>query len=132
MQKRPILLFSQCSSWLAMLVTAPGASRAEEPERAQAVGQYNVTLAQFFKQVFAAAEGAGAAAILPYKFIPYAYEYNRTLYEFGTNTAAYKCSVAAMFQYQEQRVNPDYLYPLWHTAPCAPVTCDQGLNHRAP
>ena len=94
-----------------MLVTAAVASRAEEPERAQAVGGYNVTLAQFFQQVFAAAESAGAAAILPYKFIPYAYEYNRTLYEFGTNTAAYKCSVVPMYKYQEQRASPHYQCP---------------------
>ena len=102
-------------------------SRADKPERAQAVGRYNVTLAQFFQQVFAAAEAAGAAAILPYKFIPYSYKYNRTLYEFGTNTAAYKCSVAAMYQHQEQRVNPVPVCSARHSAPCAPVTCHQGL-----
>ena len=110
-----------------MLVTALGASRADKLARAQAVGGYNVTLAQFFQQVFAAAEAAGAAAILPYKFIPYSYEYNRSLYEFGTNTAAYKCSVAAMYQYQEQRVSPAPVCSARHAAPCAPATCNQAL-----
>ena len=90
------------------------------PERAQAAGQYNVTLAQFFEQVFSAAEASGAAAILPYKFIPYEYDYNRALYEFGTNSAAYTCGVASMIRYQAQRVR--------HLATHVPQTYDQGLK----
>lgn len=92
-------------------------SHAEEMERAQAPAQYNVTLAQFLQQAFSAAEESGAAAILPYQFIPYEHEYNASLYDFGTNSAAYTCGVAAMYHFQAQRV--------WPWAPCVPGTHDQ-------
>ena len=84
-------------------------------ERAQAPARDNVTLAQYLKQAFSAAEASGAAAILPYEFLPYEYEYNRSLYEFGTNDDAYIHAVAAMYQFQAQRV--------WLLA----VTCAQNV-----
>ena len=54
----------------------------------QTQASYDMPLAQFFTEAFAAAEGTGAAAIMPYKYIPYAYTYQPMFYEFGINTDA--------------------------------------------
>ena len=80
-------------------------------------------LAQFLEDAFTAAQKSGAAAILPYEFVPHAYAYNASLYAFGTDSAAYTSSVAAMYKFQAQRVNSNFGCPAWHLAPCAPRTC---------
>ena len=66
----------------------------------------DLPLAQFLAEAFAAAEGTGAAAIMPYKYIPFAYTYNASLYEFGTNTDAGTYAVPAMVKHQADRVRP--------------------------
>ena len=71
-----------------------------------AQANYGLPLAQFFTQAFAAAEGTGAAAILPYKYIPYAYTYDASLYEFGINSDAGTYAVSAMVKHQAERVRP--------------------------
>lgn len=70
---------------------------------------YDLPLAQFFTEAFSAAEGTGAAAIMPYKYIPYAYTYNASLYEFGINSDAYTFAVSAMVKHQADRVRPLWL-----------------------
>lgn len=107
-------MVSLCRKGLVMLSPADENGHAEELTRAQAPGQDNAKLAQFLEQAFSAAEASGAAAILPYEFIPHEYEYNSSLYEFGTNSAAYTSGVAGMYQFQAQRVR--------HLA--VPGTCD--------
>ena len=87
-------------------------------------------LAQFLEDAFSAAQASGAAAILPYEFIPHGYKYNSSLYGFGTDSAAYTSGVAAMYQYQAQRVNPISACHVWHSTPYAPGTHD-GNAHQA-
>lgn len=77
----------------------------------QAQANYDLPLAQFFTEAFSAAEGTGAAAILPYKYIPYAYTYNASLYEFGINSDAGTYAVSAMVKYQAGRVRPGCCTP---------------------
>ena len=72
--------------------------------RAQA--SYDLPLAQFMAEAISAAEETGAAAIMPYKFLPYPYPYDCALYEFGTDSDAYAFSVSAMVQHQAERVRP--------------------------
>ena len=77
-------------------------------------------LAQFLEDAFTAAQKSGAAAILPYEFVPHAYAYNASLYAFGTDSAAYTSSVAAMYQYQAQRVSSKFGCPAWRLAQKVP------------
>lgn len=70
----------------------------------------DLPLAQFLAEAFAAAEGTGAAAILPYKYIPFAYTYNASLFEFGTNTDAGTYAVPALVKHQADRVRPFLLH----------------------
>lgn len=81
--------------------------------RAQAPGQDNATLVQFLGDAFSAAQKSGAGAILPYEFVPHAYAYDASAYAFGTDSAAYTSSVAPMYTFQAQRVNPDPTCPAW-------------------
>ena len=72
----------------------------------QAQASYDLPLAQFMAEALPAAEETGAAAIMPYKLIPYPYPYDSAFYEFGTDSDAYTYAVSAMVQHQAQRVRP--------------------------
>ena len=80
-------------------------------------------LAQFFTEAFSAAEGTGAAAILPYKYIPYAYTYNAAFYEFGINTDAGTYAVSAMVKHQADRVRATLVW-------CTPLTQPRELDRQ--
>ena len=79
---------------------------------------YGRPLAQFMAEAFSAAEGTGAAAIMPYKLIPYPYSYIGALYEFGTDSDAYVYAVSTMMQHQANQARPPRLSHATDTAAC--------------
>ncbi|KAK9839525.1 hypothetical protein WJX81_007392 [Elliptochloris bilobata] len=93
---------------------ALAAAKIGKPIIVEEVGMasYDLPLGQFMAEMFSAAQASGAAAIMPYKFVPYPYNYSAALYEFGTNSDADSTAVTGMVNYQAQR-----------TLDCASGTC---------